>query len=191
MENYDGIHDLALHKVEYDAVSKRWFVDIAVATELYRPFLQLVVARYQPDSIPGKHLSSSVTLEPFRLGVSRQVELQQTSDGFSITVRGREHAGIPVLEKPHGQNEVTVTVQEADPDIADQDLRWITAIKTVTLARVAGPDGSSWSGQLSVTDSAIPQRVLIEESEPALFGGDRPSLTSHVVYSEVIVLPES
>ncbi|GJL53451.1 MAG: hypothetical protein NPIRA02_05830 [Nitrospirales bacterium] len=191
VENYDGSHDLALHKVEYDAVSKRWFADIAVATELYRPFVQLVVARYQPDSITGKHLSPSVTLEPFRLGVSRQVELQQNNDGFNITVTGREHAGIPVLEKPQGQNEVAVTVQEADPDLADQDLRWITAINTATLARVAGPDGSSWSGQLSINNSTRPQRLLIEESEPALFGGEKPSLTSHVVYSEVMVLPKS
>ncbi len=186
IENFDGIHDLAVHDVQYDASSKRWFADVAVATEVYRPFLQLVIARYQADSITGKDLSAAVTLEPIRLGLSRIVTLESTDGNISVKVTGREHAGIPGLENTVEQNEVTLTLQEADTAIADKDLRWTKSVQNITLSRTAGPDGSTWSGVMNKVTSENPRRLLIEEFEPGLFGGEKATLTSHVVYSEVM-----
>ncbi len=187
--NYDGIHDLALHEVVYDEASGRWFADIAVNTDAYRPFLQLVIARYQADSIFGKQLGPEVMLEPLRLGVSRSVTVTPNGDGYDVVVTGIEHAGMPAGED--AQNEITVTLQQADPGIADADLRWLTDLQVVVLQRTAGPDGTNWSGHLTVEQSDTPQRFVIEESEPALFGGQNPNLVGAVVYSEVVELSVS
>ena len=187
--NHDGVHDLALHEVVYDEASGRWFADIVVNTNAYRPFLQLVVARYQADSIPGKQLGPKVMLEPLRLGVSRSVTVTPNGDGYDVVVSGIEHAGMPAGED--AQNEVTVTLQQADPGIDDADLRWLTDLKVVALQRTAEPGGTTWSGHLAVEQSSIPQRLVIEESEPALFGGQNPDLVGVVVYSEVVELPVS
>jgi len=193
VENYDGVHDLAMHTVVYDEASGRWFADIAVDTDVYRPFLQLVIARYQADSIPGRHLGPPVTLEPSRLGVSRSVTLTQTGDGYDVVVAGVEHAGIPADadSKTFAQNEVTATLQEADSNIADADLRWLTDLDVAVLQRAAGPDGTTWSGHVVAQPSGAPQRLVIEESEPALFGGETPDLVGSVIYTEVMELPAS
>ena len=187
--NYDGIHDLALHAVEYDGASGRWFADIAVETNAYRPFLQLVIACYQADSIDGKQLGPTVMLEPVRLGVSRSVTVSPQDDGYEVVVTGIEHNGIPVDKVSSAQNEVTVTLQQADLNIADADLRWLTDLEVVVLQRSATSDGtSSWSGHVAVEESDTLQRFVIEESEPALFGGENPDLVGNVVYTEVVAL---
>jgi hypothetical protein len=184
----DGIHDLALHEVVYDGSSGRWFADIAVETNAYRPFLQLMIARYQADSIDGKQLGPAVRLEPVRLGVSRAVKVIPQDDGYEVVVSGIEHDGIPAGKGGSAQNEVTVTLQQADPDIADADLRWLTDLKVVVLQRTAGPNETTWSGHVAVEESDTPQRFVIEESEPALFGGKNPDLVGNVIYTEVVEL---
>ena len=187
----DGIHDLALHQVVYDEASGRWFADIAVETDAYRPFLQLVIARYQADSIDGKRLGPAVTLEPVRLGVSRSVTVTSRGDGYDVVVTGIEHAGIPADKGStvFAQNEVTVTLQQADLEIADADLRWLIDLKVIALQRTAGPDGTSWSGHVAVEEPDTLQRLVVEESEPALFGAENPDLVGNVVYTEVVALP--
>lgn len=84
-----------------------------------------------------------------------------------------------------------VTLQQADPKIADPDLRWLTDLERVALQRTAGPDGTTWAEYMAVEHAAAPQRLVIEESEPALFGGDDPDLVGNVIYTEVVELPAS
>ena len=81
VESPDGVHDLAVHDVQYDADSRRWFADIAVDTPMYRPFLRLVLARYQADSVAGQQLSPTVMLDPIRLGVNRTVTRARRRSG--------------------------------------------------------------------------------------------------------------
>jgi hypothetical protein len=189
----DGVHDLALHAVAYDPDSRRWYTDVAVTTTLYRPFLRLEVARYQPDSLTGKALSTPVTLEPVRLGVGRSVVVTPDGDGFEVVVTGVEHGGVPSADKgaPLVQNEVVVVHQLADPSIADEDLRWLTDVQSVVLSRSAVADDtrSTWSGQVTVAPSKTPQRFVIEELEPALVGDTDAVVTGAVVYTEVVALP--
>ena len=189
----DQRHDLALHTVTYDEQRGAWFADIAVDTGVYRPFLQLVIARFQTDSIDGKRLGPTVTLDPARLGVSRHVVVTPDGDRVEVRVSGVEHAGIPTGIGGDGAtdapNEVTVTVQEADLSIADPDLRWLSDTQTVTLDRSTGPEGTVWSGLVELPPSGLPRRLVIEELEPAPFGGEAPALAGSVVYTEVVELP--
>ncbi|GAA3383054.1 hypothetical protein [Cryptosporangium minutisporangium] len=187
----DGVHDLALHAVAYDEGSRRWYADIAVATGLYRPFLRLEVARYQADSVPGKSLSSPVTVEPVRLGVGRSVSVRAVGDSYDVVVTGVEHGGVPSEGRNPSlvANELVVVHQQADPAIADEDLRWLTDVQSVVLTRSADQTGSTWSGRVAVAPSATPQRFVIEELEPALVGAADAVVTGRVVYTEVVALP--
>ena len=187
----DGVHDLALHTVAYDQASRCWYADVAVATPQYRPFLRLEVARYQPDSLPGKALSAPVTLEPVRLGVARTVVVRPAGDGYDVVVTGVEHGGVPSEdgERSLVGNEVVVVHQQADPAIADDDLRWLTDVRSVVLSRSADPTGSTWSGRVPVAPSGTPQRLVVEELEPALVGAAEAVVTGDVVYTEVVTLP--
>jgi hypothetical protein len=61
----------------------RWFVDIAmplVASLTFWPFVQLALARYQPNSLPGLELSPIVRTEMIQLMPSRTLTVRRTGD---------------------------------------------------------------------------------------------------------------
>jgi hypothetical protein len=176
VEDVDG-HDIAGHEVSFDAASGRWFADIELAPTFgYRPFVRLTVARYQPDSIDGAALSSFVTLDPVRLGVVREVSVVSSNTSATVVVEGDDVLG----------NAVQVTVEEADPTIADPDLRWRPAGDPVRLVRAV--DG--WKGAVRLPVSDAPLRVVIEELEPGFQDVDGVETTVEtVVYVEVVELP--
>jgi hypothetical protein len=185
----DGRHDLALHDVAYDAGSSRWFVDIAVDTAMYRPFLRLVVARYQVDSIPGQQLSTSVMLDPVRLGVARSTTVRALgSEAFEVTMVGPDHGGMDADDGAGALlvNEVEVTHQRADPDIADDLLRWQLDVESRTLLRSSDGSAATWTGAIDVPADGSPRRLVLTEREPALFGDGVPVVGSEVVYTEVV-----
>lgn len=188
----DGAHDLALHEVHYDGSTKRWFVDIAVDTPMYRPFLRLSLARYQPDAIDGEHLSSPVEMEPLRLGVRRIVAMRTVgTHSYEVTVTGTDHGGMTATSTGDDLlvNEMVVTHQRADERFPDDDLRWLIDVKTVSLTRVANGSASIWSGKIDAPPDGSPARLVIEEREPAFVGGSKPVVDSEVVYTETVPLP--
>ncbi len=162
-ESSDGVHDLVIHDVEYDLPSKRWFADVAVATPMYRPFLRLVAARYQVDSNPGQELSSPVTLDPVRLGVSRTVSVRAAAvaDSFDVTVTGPDHGGMDADDGTAAllANEFVVTHQRADATIADTDLRWRVDVSEVALQRVANGAAGTWTGTIDAPADGSPRRL--------------------------------
>lgn len=189
----DGVHDLVIHPVEYDAPSARWFADIAVATPMYRPFLRLMVARYQVDSLPGQELSKPVTLDPMRLGASRTVIVRETapaSGSYDVTVTGPDHGGMAADDGTGSlvANEFVIVHQRADPSIADADLRWQIDVSSVTLQRVGDGEAGRWTGTIAAPIDGGARRLVIEEREPALTGGDSPVVGSEVVYTDVVTL---
>ena len=192
-ESPDGVHDLAVHTVEYDLESKRWFADVAVSTPMYRPFLRLVLARYQVDSIPGQELSSPVTLDPIRLGVSRTVSVRaaDVADSFEVTVTGPDHGGMSADDGTAAllANELVVTHQRVDATIVDPDLRWRVDVSTVALTRVANGAAGRWTGTIAAPADGSPRRLLIEELEPALVGTAVPVVGAEAVYTDAIELP--
>lgn len=69
----DGLYTVAPHQVGFDTDRQLWYADIAIAMPKgsYFPFVRLAVSRYQPTSIPGAHLSSSVTCDFMQLSADR------------------------------------------------------------------------------------------------------------------------
>lgn len=162
------------HAVQFDAVSGRWFADIELAAGFgYRPFLRLVVARYQPDSVAGAELSSLVTLDAVRLGVVRTTAVSASDSTISVSV-----SGVDELD-----NQVQVRLQVADPTIKDADLRWQPVADPVRLDR----SDSLWLGTLPHPSGSV--RVVIEELEPGRRDeAGSPVSVETVVFVDVVEL---
>ena len=176
----DGLFDVAGHDVVFDAVRRLWTSDLAVAADAgYRPFVRLNVCRYQPLSVEGQHVSGTVELAPLRLGASRRVEVTQQSGGQARVV----------LSGPDAVNQVSVVVQEADPAIADPDLRWLDGATTV-LTRSGTTAAAVHDGLVDLPATGNDRRLVIEDAEPVTVESAGTLVDSTVVaYREVVPVP--
>jgi hypothetical protein len=80
------------HRVDFDSARDLYFSDIEIAeTESYFPFVRLALARYQPDSMDGMHLSRAVLADFAQLAPNRTVTLTPAPDSrdrFTVKVEG-------------------------------------------------------------------------------------------------------
>ena len=78
------------HKPAFDPLRKLWYCDLQLnAGRSYFPFVRLALARYQPHSIPGQHLSKVVVPEWAQLVAPRTAAITKVSSSFaSVSVRG-------------------------------------------------------------------------------------------------------
>jgi hypothetical protein len=69
------------YRPEFDKARRLWFVDIAIDPgAAIWPFLQLVVARYQPDSLAGKHLSPLLRCDYVQIPLERTAAVTRPDD---------------------------------------------------------------------------------------------------------------
>ena len=70
----------------------RWYADIEFAipptAATYGPFVQLALARFQPDSLPGLSLSPVVASDPVRLMPDRQLTVERAGGGLVVSLTG-------------------------------------------------------------------------------------------------------
>lgn len=187
----DGRHRFACHDVTYDERQRRWFADIEVESAEYRPFVRLVLARVQPDSVPGAEASTFVTTAPIRLGVDRTVVVRLDGEEVEVEVTGSLHDGIPDATRRNATllNTIRATVQQAEAKIVDTDLAWSDTDLTIELDPVMEGKTASWCGRLSSVKPSSGLRLLVEELEPAMRRTDAGvEATTNVVYVETVVL---
>ena len=72
---------LAVHTPRFHAEERQWFCDLFIKATVYRPFLWLSLARYQPHAIPGAALSAPVKPHPVQVFPQRVLELTLTAEG--------------------------------------------------------------------------------------------------------------
>jgi hypothetical protein len=79
--NAQFLVDVAPHDVFYDSARQLWYCDIEVTWGAsYYPFIRLALARYQPGSIEGAHLSKVVLADFLPLVSDRWLNVTQTND---------------------------------------------------------------------------------------------------------------
>ena len=85
--------DVAPHDVRYDEDRRLWYCDIEVRSASYSPFIRLALARYQPSSINGVHLSNIVLADIMPLAADRWLNVTQLPDANRrrITVHGGKY----------------------------------------------------------------------------------------------------
>ena len=78
------------HQPQYDEVRKLWYCDLQLnAGTSYFPFVKLALARYQPYSISGQHLSKVVFPDFTQLVAERTAAMTKVGrSGVAISLRG-------------------------------------------------------------------------------------------------------
>lgn len=158
------------HEVRFDPVRDLWYSDIVITGNSYFPFVKLGLARFQPESVAGAHLSPVVVTDFCQLAPNRSVTVVPALDAGPgtyrvVTVRGQgyDRAGGVALYPL-----VRVSVERQDPNVAT-DLGWTQVGASVELARNPNAPLSDmeWSGQIAVPSppAGTKQRLVIEEFE--------------------------
>lgn len=180
------------HAVAYDPSRKLWFcdIDVDVSTPSYYPFIRLAIARFQPNSLAGAHLSRVVLSDFVQLTATRTATLTFSAPTqLSVTVTGL--SGLNNVTQLLDQNDkvtpatnptanldasrtVLVTLQQpVNPGKLDDELGWTAVGKQTLLTPKATPNNGQldWTG--TITLPSVPKRkgglsnfrVLIQELE--------------------------
>jgi hypothetical protein len=140
--------EVAPHDVHYDDERRLWYCDIEVAPGAsYSPFIRLALARYQPVSVSGAHLSNVVLADFMHLAPDRWLTVSPARDprvrsvsvfgssytdsaghdeashapSMSLHTQGSVVSLVPAAVSP--TSVVEVWVERLDPDLGD-DFGW-------------------------------------------------------------------
>jgi hypothetical protein len=178
------------YRPEYSEERKLWFADVAFDQgPSFWPFVQLALARFQPESVDGKHLSPIVTCDFMQVTPDRIATLSRPDDRHvRVIVTGP--VGYPCeIPKPMriaGRGDFTSTeervgqsrtvrarLEQRDGELAGSDLGWTTVAQTELALRGFSQWTASWLGTLELPRSLAPRRpgsranwrVTVEEWE--------------------------
>jgi len=179
------------HEVGFDADRDLWYCDIRINATSYFPFVKLGLARFQPESVNGMHLSPIVVTDFCQLAPDRfatvTIPFEPGPPGrrvVSLAGQSYERVGSDTVAPL-----VRVSIERLDPDV-DSELGWTAVGKSTDLDRKDGNgDSSFWSGQIIIpkAPSGTKQRLVIEEFERHRTGGT-PVFGQRLVYSDIIDL---
>jgi hypothetical protein len=156
------------------------------SADSYRPFVQLALARYQPDSLPDLHLSPVVRTDLVQLLPDRTLVIDKQAAQIRVSLTG---------VTPNPPNQVEVTLEQGRPGAVD-----------LIAVDATAPDGvpAWWAVQTVVGDAngvvpPLPQpagpgpwRVRVRETERLAGSGDAtvpPELRERTVFLDVVTIP--
>jgi hypothetical protein len=182
--------DVAAHDVGYDPDRGLWYCDISVdSRDSYFPFIRLALARFQPISVPGAHLSKVILADFAQLAPDRTLTLVRLPGSVRVTVTGHTYSSGPWAAQLGSQagSQVDVSLERYDASIGT-NLGWVSEPNaTVVRGDPPGPP-VIFSGTLSLpTPKAgqtpqVPQRyrVVVKEYEtlPADATKSEPAMNS-------------
>jgi hypothetical protein len=192
----DPISVLAVpYAVHLDEGTDRWYADVELpgaVADSYSPFVRLVLARYQKESLPGCELSTCVTTEFVQLLADRTLSVQRVGDSLQVLLAG-------VAPQAPRQNTVTAMLEQC-ADLPGQTVSDLTAAASDVAGVWHRVEGAAVSGGLNtplaplvipVVDGLV--RVVVQETEdiPAAFQPeDDPPLAAElrrrIVFVDVI-----
>ncbi|MBA1242426.1 hypothetical protein [Pseudomonas japonica] len=152
---------VAPHDVRWDAERRLWFCDINIVHQGYFPFIRLALARYQPSSEPGAHLSNCVLADIISVVPDRVLAIAAVAEGqWQVTLSGTGY-----IEGPEriGKGEVEVWVERLEPRLGE-DFGWLRFPE----ASVQGGPGEApvlWNGRVMLARSAAGCRLVVAEYE--------------------------
>lgn len=167
---------VAAFEPQYDADRRLWYCDIDIDTgPSYFPFVRLALARYQPYSIEGAHLSKIVMADFAQVVPDRSTTVRAERGSLAVTVRGVAAANdiADRLYRPASDDAgsiddcrlVVATVERTD---RGTDVGWRSTGHRVVLS-LGGFDGSEawWAGRVRLPDpdDRFDHRLAVEEHE--------------------------
>ncbi|MFB9275559.1 hypothetical protein [Cohnella cellulosilytica] len=164
---------VAGHTVQYDQDNKRWYCNVDINTyNEYFPFVRLALARYQPMSLKGAHLSPVVLMDFIQTASNRLVTIQEDladSRKLNVSLSGPAPSG-PLI------GAVVVKLETMDPHKHEQG--WLPVPNfTYYLAPIENPE--TWIGQITLPSPRgdKPYRLIVCEYERYEIDGDAPNDT--------------
>ena len=182
--------NVAAHNVAYDADRQLWYCDVEIDPgDAYMPFIRLALARYQPSSVGGKHLSSVVLADFAQLAPDRAAIL--TFDPYlpgvlNLTVSGFTYTSTALMntEVQPDRSRVEVDVEVRHPDIGG-DLGWMAADDTAVIVQTEGTEGNIlWRGTITLPEERDPDQYRLVIREYEALAGQEPRL----VYADILSL---
>ncbi|MGB9836443.1 MAG: hypothetical protein ACPLRX_06870 [Candidatus Saccharicenans sp.] len=194
------------HQVEYDEERRLWFCDLEFDPgQAYFPFIRLALARFQPNSVPGAHLSKVVVTNFAQILPERNLTVSispATLKDITISLSGvsylQGYAG-------GGPAEVEVALETKQLNL-DEELGWEPvkdAVITLKPQRASASEVGSfiWQGTLTLPKGISPKDYRIVVREYELFDTDEldktartvaavPQKYKRLVYAETIKLQD-
>lgn len=202
---------VACFPVEYDETRQLYYADIDMDTgQAYFPFVRLALARFQPISLPGAHLSRVVLAEFMQVTPDRLATVvfkPRSSTDFTATVTGavpEKHQGASIL--PSFPNVIEFRVERQVLDRSDLGWEAVDAllVRVQPVFAQAGTPKTDYTAtwqasfQLPAPRTSARFRLVIQEAETHFLEPERvpfpagseflPPATSRVVYTEVFDL---
>lgn len=177
------------HNVSYDEERRLWYCDIDIDPhDAYYPFVRLALARFQPVSVAGAHLSPVVTADFIQLAPDRTVSVtfnRSNLKELNISVSGASYVQDAAAAGP---GEVEVSLESRAINMPEE-LGWTPVEKgqvKLSPQRVAGkPAGNFiWSGKLTLPGNIKVRAYRLAVREYEIFvsdEADRAARTTAVV----------
>jgi hypothetical protein len=196
---------VAPHLVSFDERRKVWICDIEFDTgPAFLPFVRLALARYQPDSVQGVHLSPVVVCDFVQVLPDRSTTVHLDADRAVATQTTVEVVGqsahniLGASDDGQQLGDAMHAVVEFQPIDFDGDIGWVPAHDPVALRASPPKQGPrTWTGSLALTKAprGFRRRLLVTEHEwfPADPGvaegtiGDQPA-ASRLVYADAFAI---
>lgn len=202
--------DIVPHAVGYDSERQLWYADIVINPhDTYFPFVRLALARFQPASVDGLHLSAAVLADFAQLAPDRlAISTPGTSPGQRLVrVHGVAPVDFPGLPRA---GDFKVELQRL-PVGADPDLGWVhqaqpvpppplggtTSPGAVAFSRTARKSVRARSARTTMFSAA--EKALLVEAQSLLDAGKfdlvlkRPDLVRMIepplIYESSVYLP--
>ncbi|GAA3894709.1 hypothetical protein GCM10022276_12300 [Sphingomonas limnosediminicola] len=178
--------DVAPHLVAYDPDRELWFADIVVdAGAQAMPLIQLALARYQPISSEGAHLSSAVRCEVLQLTNDRlAIVTRKGARTYRVTLYGEALA--TGLSRARFSPVELIVEQLGAGD--DEDFGWhaLTGIKL----RDAAPPPRRPSGSTRAAAAARPSAAAVAATRSMLLNRDYAGLLKDRSAISALMMPE-
>jgi hypothetical protein len=182
------------HEPQFDSVRGLWYCDLQFnAGTSYFPFVRLALARYQPHSIPGQHLSRVVFPDVAQLLARRSAALTSLRrSGVAVSLRGpagyTENARelswfFAADEQLLKLSRFAIAQVEARPAEATTDLAWTPVGREVRLdlSVSSGLGDVLYSGRVPVPTRRAGQELRLALREYEIFLTDESEAEDHLV----------
>ena len=181
--------DVAAHDVGYDSERRLWYCDITIdSRDSYFPFVRLALARFQPVSVTGAHLSKVMLADFAQLAPDRTLSMVRLPNSVRVTVSGHTYSSgpWPAAIGTQAGSQVEVSLERYDTAIGT-NLGWVPEPKATVYRE--GPPGPPviFSGTISFPPPSqnqegqapqLPQkyRVVVKEYETLPADATKPEL---------------
>ncbi len=174
------------HQVEYDAERQLWFCDLELDSgQAYFPFIRLALARFQPDSVAGAHLSQVVVANFAQILPERNLTV--TFNPSSLKEISISLSGVSYIQgyAGSGPGEVEVALETKKLNLPDE-LGWEPvedAVITLKPQRAGATEVGSfiWQGVLKLPSGLKIQDYRIAVREYELFDTDEMDKAARTV----------